>query len=496
LIQENADSSLRILLGHKTSYHDSPYIDRWLKFLEMKTKRKGMAQTTAIAVIVVIIIAALAGIVSYYFVSTAPSSTTTATSVSTKVSTSVSTSVSISTQTSTSIKTVTQTTTQPIIFGILGPMTDVTGIDEKEGAQLAVTEINAHGGVLGRPLELVSEDTQEANPTIPVNTGLAAMNRIVTVDHAAVIIGGERSDVVLAEEAQLATYKVPYLDTGAADTTLLQNVINNYAQNKYFFMVSPVNSTALATGLIQFYGYLHYVEPTLTKVYIMAEDIAVWHSLVPVLQGYLPSLGFTIVGTTYFPYGTSDFSAQLSTIRSSGAQIMGMLAAGQDSVQLMQQWSTLQVPVLPVGIDVAAESPTFWGQTNGGAKYEAIEVGIGDTGTPINTIGANFYANYSKYYNTLPIYTADGAYESVYIAAHAIEQAGTTNGTALIPYIEKTNMTGPDGRILFDRSHSVIYNPDYTKGAALAIVQWTGYNQYTPVWPTTVAKPIALPPWM
>lgn len=453
-----------------------------------------MARSAAIAVLAVIIVAAVAGFASYYYVSTAPGSTTT--SISTSVSTHVSTSVSTSISTAVSTKTVTQTTTQPITFGILAPLTDVTGIDEKEGAQLAVAEINAQGGVLGRPLQLVYEDTQEANPTIPVDVGLAAMNRIVTVDHAQVIIGGERSDVVLAEEAQLPKYKVPFLDTGAADTSLGQKVLDNYSLYKYFFMVSPVNSTALATGLITFYATLHYTNPTLTKVYLLAEDIAVWHALIPVLQYELPQFGFTVVGTEYFPYGSSDFSAQLSNVRSSGAQIMGMLCAGQDSVQLIQQWATLQVPALPVGIDVAAESPSFWGQTNGAAKYETIEVGIGDTGTPINTIGANFYANYSKYYNTLPIYTADGAYESVYIAAHAIEMAGTTNGTALIPYIEKTNMTGPDGVVTFDRSHNVVYNPDYTKGAALAMVQWTAYNTYTPVWPPTVAKPVSLPPWM
>jgi branched-chain amino acid transport system substrate-binding protein len=379
-------------------------------------------------------------------------------------------------------------------------MTDITGIDELRGAQLAVTEINARGGVLGRPIELVSEDTQEANPSIPVDVGLAAMNRIVTVDHAAVIIGGERSDVVLAEEQQLPTYKVPFLDTGAADTALGQQVLKNYNLYKYFFMVAPVNDTALATGLISYYGYFHYIEPNDTKVYILAEDIATWHPLVSVLQYYLPELGFTIVNPSnssiYFPYGSSDFSVQLTSVMSSGAQIICILAAGQDSVQLMEQWASMRVPAIPMGIDVASESPTFWGQTSGAAKYETIEVGIGDTGTPINTVGANFYANFSKYYDTLPIYTADGAYDAVYVAAHAIEEAGTTNGTALIPYIQKTNFTGPDGLIIFDASHNIVYNPDYTKGVALAMVQWTGYNQYTPVWPPSVAKPIQLPSWM
>jgi len=469
----------------------------------MLTRRSGMARSAAIAVLVVIVIAAVAGVVSYYYVSTAPASTSTSTSTatSTSISTQTITSTGISTITSTSIKTITSTGVQPITFGILGPLTDVTGIDEKEGAELAVTEINAHGGVLGRPLQLVYEDTQEADPTIPVSTGLAAMNRIVTVDHAQVIIGGERSDVVLAEEQQLPKYKVPFLDTGAADTSLGQQVLANYSLYKYFFMVSPVNSTSLATGLISYYGYFHYVQPNLTKVYILAEDIAVWHALVPVLQAYLPKLGFTIVnpqsgGADYFPYGSTDFTTQMTNVRNSGAQVICILAAGQDSVQLIQTWANLKVPAIPMGIDVASESPTFWGQTNGGAEYETIEVGIGDTGTPINTIGANFYLNFSKYYDTLPIYTADGAYSAVYIAAEAIEKAGTTNGTALIPYIEQTNMTGPDGRILFDKSHNVVYNEDFTKGGALAMVQWTAYNTYTPVWPPTVAKPITLPPWM
>lgn len=453
----------------------------------MQLQRSGIAQSAAIGIVVIIVIAAVAG-VAYYYVSSGPSSTTTTTTTTT---------TSSPTTTTTTTTTTTSTASGPITIGILGPLTDITGIDEKMGAQLAVTEINARGGVNGRPIQLVYEDTHEADPTIPVDTALAAMNRIVTVDHAQVIIGGERSDVVIAEEGKLAQYQVPFLDTGAADTVLGQNVINNYAANKYFFMVSPVNSTALATGLITYYATLRYTNSSLTKVYIMAEDIAVWHALVPVLNATLPNFGYTIVGITYFPYGASQFSAELSSVRSSGAQIMCILAAGQDSVQLITQWATLQVPAVPVGIDVAAESPNFWGQTNGMAKYEAIEVGVGDTGTPVNPVGANFYANFSRYYNTLPIYTADGAYEAVYIAAHAIAAAGTTNGNALIPYIEQTNMTGPDGLVHFDRSHNVIYNEDYTKGAALAIVQWTGYNQYTVVWPTPPAtKPLAKPPWM
>ena len=455
----------------------------------MLTRHRGLARSAAVAIVAVIVIAAAAGVISYYYVSSTPASTSTTVSTSTSISTVVST--------STSVSTFTQSTTKPITIGILGPLTDITGVDEKLGAQLAVTEINGHGGVNGRPIQLVYEDTHEADPTIPVDTGLAAMNRIVTVDHAQVIIGGERSDVVLAEEAQLPNYKVPFLDTGAADTSLGMNVLDNYSLYKYFFMVSPVNSTSLAVGLITYYATLRYTNASLTNVYIMAEDIAVWHALVPVLQAELPTFGYNIVGTTYFPYGASDFSAELSSVRSSGAQIMCILAAGQDSVQLITQWATLQVPVVPVGIDVAAESPNFWGQTNGMAKYEAIEVGVGDTGTPVNNVGANFYANFSKYYNTLPIYTADGAYEAVYIAAQAIEKAGTTNGTALIPYIEQTNMTGPDGVVRFDSSHNVIYNENYAKAAALAIVQWTGYNQYTVVWPSPPAtKPLARPPWM
>lgn len=432
------------------------------------THRSAVTKVQSVIIIVIIIAAAGVG-AAFYYTSTPAAKTTTTTTTSTK----------------------------PITFGILAPLTDVTGIDTKEGAQLAVSEINAAGGVLGRPIQLVYEDTHEADPTIPVDTALAAMNRIVTVDGAQVIIGGERSDVVLAEEAQLPTYKVPFLDVGAADTTLGQNVLNNYTLYKYFFMASPVNSTALATALITYYATLRYTNSSLTKVYIMAEDIAVWHALVPVLQAELPTFGYSIVGTDYFPYGASDFSSDLSAVRSSGAQIICLLAAGQDSVQLIQQWATLQIPAVPIGIDVAAESPSFWGQTSGAAKYETIEVGIGDSGTPINTVGANFYKNFSDAYGTLPIYTADGAYDAVYIAAKAIEEAGTTNGTALIPYLEQANFTGPDGLVRFDASHNVIWNQDYTKGAALAFVQWSGYNQYTCVWPAPPAtKPLEAPPWM
>lgn len=65
--------------------------------------------------------------------------------------------------------------------------------------------------------------------------------------------------VVLAEEAQLANLKVPFLKVSAADTAMDKNVLGNHVSFKYYFQPSPANSTALALYLIQFNGYLHAV---------------------------------------------------------------------------------------------------------------------------------------------------------------------------------------------------------------------------------------------
>jgi ABC-type branched-subunit amino acid transport system substrate-binding protein len=81
---------------------------------------------------------------------------------------------------------------------------------------MAVEEINSAGGVVlnGTKYELVlvAEDTNEMDPLIPVDQGVTAFKRLVEVHGAHVIVGGVRTDIVVAQTQLLSQYKIVYLD--------------------------------------------------------------------------------------------------------------------------------------------------------------------------------------------------------------------------------------------------------------------------------------------
>src|SRR5512136_961522 len=83
--------------------------------------------------------------------------------------------------------------TEPVRIGILGPLTDFTGRDIQRAAQIAADEINGAGGILGRPIQLFSGDSEG----VP-EKAIQAFQQLVSRDQVQVIVGGFRSGAVLA----------------------------------------------------------------------------------------------------------------------------------------------------------------------------------------------------------------------------------------------------------------------------------------------------------
>ncbi|MEM2225537.1 MAG: ABC transporter substrate-binding protein, partial [Candidatus Caldarchaeum sp.] len=103
-----------------------------------------------------------------------------------------------------------------IIIGLSLPLTNPVGIHAKYAAEMAVEEINSAGGVTLNgtkyQLVLVAEDTNEMDPLIPVDQGVTAFKRLIELHGAHVIVGGVRTDVVVAQSQLLSQYKIVFLD--------------------------------------------------------------------------------------------------------------------------------------------------------------------------------------------------------------------------------------------------------------------------------------------
>src|SRR5713226_2822668 len=142
-----------------------------------------------------------------------------------------------------------------IKIAILGPMAFVQGENHWAGAEMARDEINKAGGInVGgkrMQIELIRGDTNEIQ-SVPDATN--AMERVITRDKADFVIGGFRSEAVLAMQEVAMDYKKIFLGAGAADAKLGANVEKNYDRYKYWFRVAPLNSPGLGKTLFAVLG--------------------------------------------------------------------------------------------------------------------------------------------------------------------------------------------------------------------------------------------------
>src|SRR5712672_2827239 len=190
-----------------------------------------------------------------------------------------------------------------IKIAILGPMAFVQGEHHWYGAEMARDEINKAGGInVGgkrMQVELIRADTNEIQ-SVPDATN--AIERVITRDKVDFLIGGFRSEAVLAMQEVAMDYKKIFLGAGAADARLGENVEKNYDRYKYWFRVTPTKSPDLFRTLLEVLGSIGEQVRTAAKtdkpkVAIVAEK-AVWtEPIVKGVQARLPTMNMDVVGT-------------------------------------------------------------------------------------------------------------------------------------------------------------------------------------------------------
>src|SRR3954466_15434791 len=168
-----------------------------------------------------------------------------------------------------------------IKVAVMGPMAFVQGEHHWNGAEMARDEINKAGGINvgGKKMqvELVRADTNEIQ-SVPDATN--AVERVITRDKADVLIGGFRSEAVLAMQEVAMDYKKLFLGVGAAHSKLGANVESNYERYKYWFRVTPTKAPDLFRTLMAVLGNIGdqvrtSAKTDTPKIAIVAEK-AVW----------------------------------------------------------------------------------------------------------------------------------------------------------------------------------------------------------------------------
>jgi branched-chain amino acid transport system substrate-binding protein len=390
----------------------------------------------------------------------------------------------------------------PIKIGIVGPMAFVQGENHWAGAVMAQEEINAAGGIrvgnTRRPVELVKVDSNEI---MSVPDSASALERAITRDKVDFLIGGFRTEAVLAMQEVAMDYKKIFIGAGAAHDELGLRVQKNYDRYKYWFRTTPVKSSDLGKLLFAVFGSVadqirsELKVPT-PKVAILAEK-AVWvEPLVKAAQANLPKMKMEVVGLWQPSPVATDVTAELSAIQRTGAHLIMTILSGPVGIVMARQMGELQVPAIAFGINVEGQKDAFWDATNRKGNYVSTLNTYAEVEITPRTIP--FVQKFRKRFGFTPTYNA-GTYDAIHILKEALEKAGTVDADRLVPVLEKTEYVGTAGRLVFEPTHDVKFGPGFTTGLG---VQWQD-GKLVAFWPSgwqgvtyKGVQPFKIPPYM
>ena len=316
-----------------------------------------------------------------------------------------------------------QAAKDPVIIGYIGSFDTDTGKSTIRGAEIAIEELNAAGGVLGgRPIKLVKADTRE-----DVIEGIKAYEYLAETEKVEFIISGSIDDVSLGWLPRMAEYRIPTLDTWTSYVGIIDMVVNEYDKYKMYFM-NVACDYALATLYVDFGKDILADQMGWKTTVVMQEDTAFGGGVFELVDQMLaPEAGIKIIDHIVYDTNTVDFSPIFNKAVKSKPDFIYLISSVRSQVP-SSQYVKLQVPVPMTGINVAAFGKDFWndtGQMGGGTS----------TLSPIPSVGfamddrtKAFVDKYeAKYGNSRPIFphfNGFNAYYGIYNAFNAAERAG------------------------------------------------------------------------
>lgn len=381
---------------------------------------------------------------------------------------------------------------EPIVLGVPASLGTIA-YNLPNGAKLAAEEINAEGGVLvdgvKRPLKIVTTDTRDLEPAIPIHDVVLAYKDLISKEKPAALVGGPiRSEALFAVMENIAEDKIIHIFSGGVSPKFMELVKGDYDKYKYFFKNSP-SSMDLGMGLFSVMNFV-MSEFGYNKVFFLVEDVDFARATEAGMSALLPKAGWEVLGSVHTPLGMTEYSAALIQLNDSGAEV-GFYIYSSEASPLARQYQAMKIPALLVGVCDPLSGPAAWETTEGAVKgMVCIISGAGNVAVPAMPKTVEFQENYLKKYGE-PVQITLGCsqtYDAVYILVDAIERAGSLDSDALVTALEATDYAGVVGRTTFDpEAHNAIYGFDPAEAAIVPVIQWVD-GERVPVFPESIAE--------
>ncbi|MDQ7956288.1 MAG: ABC transporter substrate-binding protein [Rhodocyclaceae bacterium] len=297
------------------------------------------------------------------------------------------------------------------VIGVSLPMTGpkaLVGRNYKQGVELAVSEINAAGGVLGKPLEVVFQDDQGDNPNGAIN----AVNKLMQVDKVPVMIGPHYSVTQMATQKTYCNGKVISL-TGGTSVAITHSGCN-------YVIRTRSDDDVQAKALID-YAQKELKAGEKTAIFYANDDFGKSGQARVVAQ--MAALGLKPVAVESHNPSDKDYSAQLAKLEKAGAQLVILWAHDTDAALILRQAKQFGLKFKFAG---AVLSEDAFLKLAGSAAEGAMSASYFVPTDP-NPAVQDFVRKYEAKFKMAPDVWSATYYDATLLAAKAINEAKSTD---------------------------------------------------------------------
>lgn len=337
--------------------------------------------------------------------------------------------------------------TAAIKVGLIGPMTGDAasyGVSVAQGAELAVGEVNALGGV---QLELNVQD-DEHDPEMSVN----AYNTLWDWG-AQMIIGTVTTSPCIAVAAEAYNDRMFMLTPSASSTDVIADKDNVYQ----ICFTDPAQGSASAQYIAE-----HGLATKVAVIYNNADAYST--GIYQTFEAEAAELGLEVVAVATFTNETTDFSVQLTQAREAGAELVFLPIYYTPASMILQQAANMEFKPIFFGVDGMDGILNIEGFDTSLAEGVMLLTPFSADATDELTV--NFVTNYEAAYGATPDQFAADAYDAVYTIYAAVNAAGITADTPteeccdlLIEAMQGLEIEGVTGTMTWDATGAVTKTP-------------------------------------
>ncbi|MGA2517655.1 MAG: ABC transporter substrate-binding protein [Thermodesulfobacteriota bacterium] len=354
----------------------------------------------------------------------------------------------------------------PIKIGFIGRLSAPWGLSNKTSLEISVDDLNAKGGILGRPVQMIVEDSKGEIPLV-----VAAYKKLVMTDRCALVVVESTEPIFSCMELGAELYKqYPHIMFGVfvSHDEPTYMVCANYEKYKFFFRPFEKGGSHYDPNIKEWEVWTKVIGTK--KLAFMAEDMAFTKPLVEGIPGKTPPLaeffrskGLDVVYTGQNSIKEKMFLPILEEIAAKGADTIYWITAYTDTVTLAKQWA--QSAARDIDMVTMAGAPcyaAFWNMTGGAALGWVTldpEISVPYTARTLPFLAKLKAKGAGMMNSTYP------SYDSPWIFKAAAEHAKTaSNADAIIKALETIQVQGISWVWKFNKCHDPI----------------TGYPPYMP----------------